>query len=189
MLGDRPYLDATAHGHLGLERRGSMTLECMFRYPDLYQTGIAVAFVADQRYYDTIYQERYMGTPGDNPEGYKQGSPVTHAKGLKGNLLLVHGTGDDNCPLSELRDAGRSADRLDKPVSMMAYPNRSHSISEGEGTSRHLLGLMTRYLDQNMPPGPAKSGRLLHSNHEPRRPGKRRPNADLLEEIPGDSRY
>ena len=74
-----------------------MSLNAIFKYPDLYTTAIAVAPVANQRYYDTIYQERYMGLPGDNVEGYTQGSPVTHAKGLKGNLLLIHGTGDDNC--------------------------------------------------------------------------------------------
>ncbi len=73
-----------------------MTLNAMFRYPDLYKTGISVASVPDQRLYDTIYQERYMGLPDDNADGYRNGSPITFAKDLKGNLLIVHGTGDDN---------------------------------------------------------------------------------------------
>ena len=70
-----------------------MTLNAMFRYPDLYKVGVAVASVPDQRLYDTIYQERYMGLPSDNAEGYKNGSPITFAKDLKGQLLIVHGTG------------------------------------------------------------------------------------------------
>ena len=73
-----------------------MTLNAMFRYPDLYKTGMSVASVPDQRLYDSIYQERYMGLPKDNPEGFTNGSPITFAKNLKGNLLIVHGTGDDN---------------------------------------------------------------------------------------------
>ena len=74
-----------------------MTLNCMFRYPEIYKTGIAVAFISNQKFYDTIYQERYMGLPDDNEEGYRDGSPVTWAKNLEGNLLLIHGSGDDNC--------------------------------------------------------------------------------------------
>ncbi len=74
-----------------------MSLNAIFRYPDLYQTAVAVAFISDQRLYDTIYQERYMGLPDGNPDGYRDGSPITFAGNLKGNLLLIHGTGDDNC--------------------------------------------------------------------------------------------
>ena len=148
------FLDPKRVGIWGWSGGGSMTLDCIFRFPELYQTGIAIAFVANQRYYDTIYQERYMGRPSDNPEGYEQGSPITHAGGLKGNLLLIHGTGDDNVHYQNLE---RLVDRLvalDKPFTMMAYPNRTHSISEGEGTRRHLFELMTRFLEQNLTPGP-----------------------------------
>jgi len=115
-----------------------MTLDCIFRYPDLYQTGIAIAFVSDQRYYDTIYQERFIGQPSDNPEGYKQGSPTTHAGGLKGNLLLIHGTGDDNVHYQNCEVLVDRLIALGKTFSMMAFPNRTHSISEGEGTRQHL---------------------------------------------------
>src|SRR5690606_22401991 len=75
---------------------GSATLNLMFQYPEIYKTGIAVAAVANLLTYDNIYQERYMGLPQENMEDFIKGSPITHAKNLKGNLLLIHGTGDDN---------------------------------------------------------------------------------------------
>ena len=148
-----PFIDRQRVGIWGWSGGGSMTLDCIFRYPELYQTGIAIAFVADQRYYDTIYQERYMGLPSDNPEGYEQGSPITHAAGLRGNLLLIHGTGDDNVHYQNCEALVNRLIALNKPFSMMAYPNRTHSISEGEGTRRHLFELMTRFLEQNLAPG------------------------------------
>jgi dipeptidyl-peptidase-4 len=131
-----------------------MTLNALFRHPELYSTGMAVAFVSDQRLYDTIYQERFMARPQDNPEGYRLGSPITFADQLKGNLLIVHGTGDDNV---HYQSAERLVDALvkaKKRFTMMAYPNRSHGISEGENTSLHLYDLMTSFLETHMPPGP-----------------------------------
>jgi dipeptidyl-peptidase-4 len=148
-----PFIDRKRVGIWGWSGGGSMTLDCIFRYPELYQTAVAVAFVADQRYYDTIYQERYMGLPSENPEGYAQGSPITHAAGLKGNLLLIHGTGDDNVHYQNLEVLVNRLIELGKPFSMMAYPNRTHSISEGEGTRKHLYELMVRFLEEHLPPG------------------------------------
>ena len=87
------FIDTSRIGITGWSGGGSQTLNCMFRYPDVFSTGIAIAFVADQRLYDTIYQERYMNTPQNNPEGYRKGSPISYVEGLKGNLLLIHGTG------------------------------------------------------------------------------------------------
>jgi dipeptidyl-peptidase-4 len=98
LLDEGPYLDPKRVGRWGWSGGGQMTLNAMFRYSDVYRAGIAVAFVSDQRLYDTIYQERYMGLPADNEEGYRLGSPITHAAGLEGDLLLIHGTGDDNVP-------------------------------------------------------------------------------------------
>lgn len=130
---------------------GSMTLNAMFRYPEVYQTGMSVAPVPDQRYYDSIYQERYMGTPQDNPEGYRRASPISHAQNLAGNLLVVHGTGDDNVHYQGTEALINKLVANGKPFTMMAYPNRSHGIFEGPGTTRHLYGLLTRYLQENTP--------------------------------------
>ena len=149
-----PYIDATRVGIWGWSGGGSMTLNMMFRNPDLYHTGMSVAPVANQKYYDTIYQERYMGTPEENPEGYKNGSPMTHAEGLKGNLLLVHGTGDDNVHFQNSEALINRMIELNKNFTMMAYPNRSHGIYEGRGTTRHLYELLTGYLMEHLPPGP-----------------------------------
>lgn len=154
LLKDRPYLDASRVGVWGWSGGGSMTLNLLFRSPDLYRTGISVAPVPDMRLYDTIYQERYMGLPQENTEDYLNGSPITHAKGLKGNLLLIHGTGDDNCHYQGVEKLSNRLIELNKPFSMMAYPNRSHSINEGKNTSRHLYSHMTRYFLDNLPAGP-----------------------------------
>ena len=131
-----------------------MTLNMLLRYPELYQTGIAVAPVPDQRLYDAVYQERYMGLPEGNPEGYRLGSPITFADSLRGNLLLVHGTGDDNVHYQGSERLINALVRGNKQFTMMAYPNRSHGIYEGEGTTRHLYGLLTKYLTGHLVPGP-----------------------------------
>jgi dipeptidyl-peptidase-4 len=149
-----PYVDSSRIGIWGWSGGGQMTLNAMFRYPDLYQTGIAVAFVSDQRLYDTIYQERYMGLPKDNEEGYKNGSPITFAGQLKGNLLIVHGTGDDNVHYQSFERLVNELIADNKHFSMMVYPNRSHGIYEGKNTTLHLYETLTRYLNQNLPPGP-----------------------------------
>lgn len=148
------YLDEARVGVWGWSGGGSMTLNLLFRYPDLYRTGMSVASVPDMRLYDTIYQERYMGLPQDNAVDYEQGSPITHAAGLQGNLLIVHGTGDDNCHVQGMEKLTNRLIELNKPFSMMTYPNRSHSINEGKTTSLHLFGLLTRYLHSNLPAGP-----------------------------------
>jgi len=148
-----PFVDSTRIGIWGWSGGGSMTLNMMFRYPDLYQTGMSVAPVANQRFYDTIYQERYMDTPEENPDGYRDGSPITHAEGLKGNLLLVHGTGDDNVHYQNSEALVDRMIELNKKFTMMAYPNRSHGISEGKNTSRHLYQLLTDFLTEHLPAG------------------------------------
>ena len=149
-----PYVDADRIGIWGWSGGGSMTLNMMFRHPEIYKTGLAVAFVANQRYYDSIYQERYMGLPKDNQEGYKNGSPITYANQLKGNLLIVHGTGDDNVHYQNFEALVNELIAGGKKFMMMAYPNRTHGISEGRGTTLHLYNLLTSFLLANMPPGP-----------------------------------
>jgi len=145
------FVDPNRIGIWGWSGGGSMTLNAMLRYPDLYSTGIAVAFVSDQRFYDTIYQERYMGLPSDNEEGYTKGSVVNFADQLEGNLLLAYGTGDDNCHYQNCQVLVNKFIEHNKPFTMMAYPNRTHGISEGKNTRRHLYELMTRYLHENLP--------------------------------------
>ena len=149
-----PYVDSTRIGIWGWSGGGSMTLNMLLRYPGLYQTGMAVAPVPDQRLYDATYQERYMGLPEGNPDGYRLGSPITFADSLRGNLLLVHGTGDDNVHYQGSERFINALVRSNKQFTMMAYPNRSHGIYEGEGTTRHLYGLLTKYLTEHLAPGP-----------------------------------
>ena len=151
ILASKPYIDPNRIGIWGWSGGGSMSLNAIFRYPDLYNTALAIAFVSNQRYYDTIYQERYMGLPNDNPEGFQNGSPITYAHKLKGNLLIVHGTGDDNVHYQGFEALVNELIEHNKIFTMMAYPNRTHGISEGENTTLHLYGLLTRYLEQNLP--------------------------------------
>ncbi len=156
IIKSRPYVDPARIGVWGWSGGGSMSLNAIFRYPDLYRTAMAIAFISNQRFYDTIYQERYMGLPDDNEDGFKNGSPITFAHQLKGNLLLVHGTADDNCHYQSCEALINELIKHNKHFSMMSYPNRTHSIKEGENTRRHLYGLLTRYLKENLPPGPKR---------------------------------
>ncbi|MDQ1351021.1 MAG: dipeptidyl-peptidase 4 [Acidobacteriota bacterium] len=151
IIKERPYVDSNRIGTWGWSGGGAMALNAIFRYPDLYHTAIAVAPVTDQRYYDTIYQERYMGMPDDNKEGYKNGSPIHLAHQLKGNLLLVHGTSDDNVHFQNTEALINALVEANKQFSLMIYPNRSHSIREGSNTSRHLYESMTRFLEEKLP--------------------------------------
>ena len=145
-----PFVDPTRIGIWGWSGGGSSTLNAMFRYPDVYKTGVSVAPVPDIRFYDTIYQERYCGLPQDHPDEYKQSSPVTFAGNLKGNLLVIHGTGDDNVHYQGTEELINALIAANKQFSMMSYPNRSHGIFEGSGTQRHLFGLMTKYVKEHL---------------------------------------
>jgi len=157
-IGRRPYVDSTRIGVWGWSGGGSMTLNLLFRSPDLYRMGMSVAPVTDLRYYDTIYQERYMSLPENNPEGYRLGSPLTFADQLKGDLLVVHGSGDDNVHYQNTERLANALVAAGKPFSLMAYPNRSHCICEGRGTTRHVYETLTRYLHQHLPAGPVPAG-------------------------------
>ena len=153
VIQQRPYVDADRVGIWGASGGGSMSLNAIFKYPNLYKTAIAVSPVPNQRYYDTIYQERYMGLPGDNVEGFQKGSPINFAQQLQGNLLLIHGTGDDNCHYQTAEMLINELIRHNKRFTMMAYPNRTHALREGKNTARHMRELMTQYLNDNLPPG------------------------------------
>ena len=148
-----PFVDPTRMAVWGHSGGGSATLNLLFQYPDLFQTGISMAAVANQLTYDNIYQERYMGLPQENLEDFVSGSPITHAKNLKGNLLYIHGTGDDNVHYANAEMLINELIKQGKQFTVMPYPNRSHGINEGEGTSQHLRTLFTQFLKTHCPPG------------------------------------
>jgi len=137
-------------GHSG---GGSATLNLMFRYPEIYKTGISLAAVANQLTYDNIYQERYMGLPQENKKDFIEGSPITYAKNLEGNLLYIHGTGDDNVHYQNAELLLNELIKHNKQFQFMPYPNRTHGIREGEGTKEHLSTLYTNFLKLHCPPG------------------------------------
>ncbi|MBL8217985.1 MAG: DPP IV N-terminal domain-containing protein [Bryobacterales bacterium] len=147
---DRPYVDLGRVGVWGWSGGGTNTLNLMFRSPELFRVGVSIAPVPDQRLYDSIYQERYMGTPEENAAGYRAGSAIHFAEGLQGNLLYFHGSGDDNVHYQGTEKLMNRLIELGKPFDFMSYPNRSHAISEGAGTSLHLYSLMARYFLENL---------------------------------------
>jgi dipeptidyl-peptidase-4 len=149
-----PYLDENRVAIWGWSGGGEVSLNAIFQYPDVYGTAMAVAAVSHQKFYDTIYTERYMGMPDENAAAYEAGAPVTHAKNLEGNLLVVHGTGDDNVHYQNMEVLINEMVENNKHFTMMAYPMRSHGIFEGPGNTRlHLFNLLTRYLNENVPVG------------------------------------
>lgn len=148
-----PFIDTSRVAVWGWSGGGSATLNLMFQYPDIYKTGIAVAAVGSQFTYDNIYQERYMGLPQESWEDFVKGSPITYAKNLQGHLLYIHGTGDDNVHYENAELLLNELIKYNKIFQFMAYPNRTHGIFEGEGTTRHLSNLYTSYLRQYCPPG------------------------------------
>lgn len=150
----RSYVDAGRVGIWGWSGGGSNTLNAMFRFPGVFRVGVSVAPVPDQKLYDTIYQERYMGLPQENAEGYRIGSPINFAEGLEGKLLIVHGSGDDNVHYQGTERLVNRLIELGKPFDTMVYPNRTHSISEGPGTTPHVYRLIARYFLDHLPAGP-----------------------------------
>lgn len=147
------FVDAERIAVWGHSGGGSATLNLMFQFPEIYKTGISIAAVANQLTYDNIYQERYMGLPQENREDFIAGSPITYAKNLVGNLLYIHGTGDDNVHYQNADLLLNELIKYNKQFQFMAYPNRSHSIREGEGTREHLSTLYTNFLKLHCPPG------------------------------------
>ena len=148
-----PFVDSSRIAVWGWSGGGSATLNLMFQYPEIYKTGIAVAAVADQLTYDNIYQERYMGLPQENKEDFIKGSPITYAKNLQGNLLYIHGTGDDNVHYKNAEELINELVKYNRQFEFMSYPNRSHGLSEGEGTFMHLSTMYTNYLREHCPQG------------------------------------
>ena len=147
------FVDTSRIAVWGWSGGGSTTLNLLFQYPDIYQTGIAISPVTYRLSYDIIYEERYMGLPQENREDYIRASAISYAKGLKGNLLLIHGTGDDNVHYQNSELLINELVRYNKNFQFMSYPNRTHSIREGAGTWLHLTTLYTKYLREHCPGG------------------------------------
>jgi len=150
---EAPYIDKERVAVWGWSGGGSSTLHLMFQFPEMFSTGVAIAPISNLLFYDNIYTERYMGLPQENMQDYIKGSAITYAKGLKGKLLLVHGSGDDNVHFSNAEALINELVKYEKQFQFMEYPNRTHSISEGPGTSAHLSALYSNFLRANCPPG------------------------------------
>ena len=149
-IGRLSYVDSTRIGIWGWSYGGFMTLNVLTQAPDVYRMGIAVAPVTHWKFYDTIYTERYNGLPQDNAAGYDKGSPLTYAKNLRGKLLMVHGTGDDNVHFQNSEAMINALVAANRPFSFMAYPNRNHGIYGGN-TRQHLYTLLTNFVQENLP--------------------------------------
>lgn len=148
-LGNLPYVDEERIGIWGWSYGGYMTLLSLFIGHDIFKMGVAVAPVTNWRFYDTIYTERYLQTPQLNPEGYDEYSPITHVEKLEGDLLLIHGTGDDNVHFQnsvELEDALIAAN---KQFRSFFYPNRNHGIYGGN-TQLHLFQMITNFVEEKL---------------------------------------
>ncbi|MDA0349619.1 MAG: DPP IV N-terminal domain-containing protein [Verrucomicrobia bacterium] len=150
----RPYVDLSRVGIWGWSGGGSNTLNAMFRKPDVYNLGIAVAAKPQPHLYNAWFQEIYMRTREVNAEGYQQAAPINFAEGLKGDLLIIHGTGETNTHLEIMEGLVDRLIELGKPFDYMNYPGRDHGIREGVGTAVHLRMHMIRYLLANLSSGP-----------------------------------
>jgi dipeptidyl-peptidase-4 len=155
-IGRLRYVDSTRVGIWGWSYGGFMSLNVITQAPDVYRMAIAVAPVTHWKYYDTIYTERYNGLPQDNAAGYDKGSPLTYAKNLKGRLLIVHGSGDDNVHFQNTEAMVNALVAANRPFSLMVYPNRNHSISGGT-TRQHLFTLLTKFVEENLPANSARA--------------------------------
>jgi dipeptidyl-peptidase-4 len=144
-LGSLPFIDAKRIGIFGWSYGGFMASSCLFKGADVFKSAIAVAPVTNWKWYDSIYTERYMQTEKENPEGYKENSPVNFADKMKGNLLLIHGVTDDNVHFQNSVELCNALITADKQFDTYYYPNRNHGISGGN-TRLHLYTKMTNFL-------------------------------------------
>jgi dipeptidyl-peptidase-4 len=150
----RPYVDLSRVGIWGWSGGGSNTLNAIFRKPDDYHVAIAVAPKPQPHLYNAWFQEIFMRTREENPEGYENAAAIHFAEGLKGRLLIVHGSGETNTHIQITEGLVDRLIELGKSFDYMVYPNRDHGLSEGPGTSLHLRLLIARYLIEHLPPGP-----------------------------------
>jgi dipeptidyl-peptidase-4 len=149
-LARRPYIDADRIGIWGWSNGGFMSLNMLFRRPAIYRTAVAVAPVTHWALYDNVYTERYNGLLQDNRAGYDRGSPLTYVDSLRGDLFVVHGSGDDNVHFQNTEMLINALVAADKPFEMLDYPNRTHCLCQGRNTQRHLFAAIVRYLDEHL---------------------------------------
>ncbi len=150
----RPYVDLNRVAIWGWSGGGSNTLNAMFRKPDSYHVGIAVVPKPQPHLYNAWFQEIYMRTREENPDGYKRSAPINFAEGLNGKLLMITGSGETNTHIQIVEGLVDRLIELGKPFDYMVYPNRDHGLREGKGTAVHLRMLMARYLVEHLRPGP-----------------------------------
>lgn len=148
-LGELPYIDAGRIGIWGWSFGGFMSSNCLFKGNDVFKMAIAVAPVSSWRFYDTIYTERYMMTPQENASGYDENSPINHVEKLKGDFLLVHGSGDDNVHLQNTMRLAEALIQADKQFDWAIYPDKNHGIYGGN-TRLHLYKKMTHFINQTL---------------------------------------
>ena len=148
------FIDADRVAVYGSSGGGSTTMQLLFRFPEIYKTGIATAGVPSHFVYNNIYQERYLGLLPENREAYVKCSPVTYARNLQGHLLIIHGTGDHNVHYAGEEMLLNELIKYNKQFIFMPYPNRTHGVYEGEGTVKHRSVMATEFLKQWCPPGP-----------------------------------
>lgn len=148
-LSELPYIDAGRTGIWGWSYGGFMSSNCLFQAPDVFEMAIAVAPVSSWRFYDTIYTERYMKTPQENPGGYDTNSPISHVNKLQGNYLLIHGSADDNVHVQNATVLVEALVQANKQFDWRIYPDKNHGIYGGN-TRNHLYTLMTNYIKENL---------------------------------------
>lgn len=149
LLGNRDYIDENRIGIWGWSYGGFMAANAIFQAPDVFAMAISVAPVTSWRFYDTIYTERYMTTPQENPEGYDRNSPITHVNGLEDPFLLIHGTADDNVHVQNTMQLVSALISAGKQFDMFVYPDRNHGIYGGN-TRLHLYRMMTDFILENL---------------------------------------
>jgi dipeptidyl-peptidase-4 len=148
-FGSLPYVDKNRIGIWGWSFGGYLSSLSMVKSPDVFKMGIAVAPVTHWKYYDNIYTERYLRRPIDNSEGYEQNSPINFADRLKGNYLIVHGTGDDNVHFQNSAEMINALIKAGKSFDSEIYPNRAHGISD-RAAQKHLFKKLSKFILENL---------------------------------------